>query len=64
MEDIDKNADGFIDLEEYIGESHFSVFLRRSWETLKDMFTNKNNLPHGSTLSTSLTQTSVGIRGS
>lgn len=47
MEDIDKNADGFIDLEEYIGESVSSVFLRRSWETLKDMFTNKNNLPHG-----------------
>ena len=39
MEDIDKNADGFIDLEEYIGKSVSSVFLRRSWETLEDMFT-------------------------
>lgn len=29
MEDIDKNADGFIDLEEYIGKSVFSIFLRR-----------------------------------
>jgi hypothetical protein len=27
MEDIDKNADGFIDLEEYIGKSVFLVFL-------------------------------------
>jgi len=64
MEDIDKNADGFIDLEEYIGKSVSSVFLRRTWETLEDMFTNKNNLLHGSTLSTSLTQTSMGNSGS
>lgn len=27
MEDIDKNADGFIDLEEYIGKSVSSLFL-------------------------------------
>lgn len=32
MEDIDKNADGFIDLEEYIGK-----FLLRSWEALEDI---------------------------
>lgn len=29
MEDIDKNADGFIDLEEYIGKLVFSVSLTR-----------------------------------
>lgn len=45
MEDIDKNADGFIDLEEYIGKSVFSIFLRRDWETLKDAITNGNSLP-------------------
>lgn len=30
MEDIDKNADGFIDLEEYIGKSVSSGVFRRS----------------------------------
>lgn len=30
MEDIDKNADGFIDLEEYIGKSISHSFFRRS----------------------------------
>lgn len=32
MEDIDKNADGFIDLEEYIGKFASSVSLARGWE--------------------------------
>ena len=30
MEDIDKNADGFIDLEEYIGESLLLFFLEEA----------------------------------
>lgn len=58
MEDIDKNADGFIDLEEYIGKSVSRCF-RRSWKALEDTFTHKNCLPLGSILSTSLSQPSV-----
>lgn len=32
MEDIDKNADGFIDLEEYIGKFVSNIFLKRGQE--------------------------------
>ena len=36
MEDIDKNADGFIDLEEYIGKSVSSLFfLEEAWKHWK-----------------------------
>lgn len=63
MEDIDKNGDGFIDLEEYIGKFASSLFLRRGREALEYVFTHGNNLPHGSTVSTSLSQISVRNSG-
>lgn len=49
MEDIDKNADGFIDLEEYIGKSPVSRVLKYR-NALEVVIINRNGLPHGSTL--------------